>query len=136
VQAWSSLLLGAGPGLGAQPGIFWSSRHGDTCAHQPSAVEDNPDGLAALGLVLAGDGAAAARRGRPADVTQVVALAIVAQALEVAAQAALLRTAQLQVDLAAAGKEDLLLFTGAQGRVDAHRLRERRFGPALDEAQG
>ena len=43
---------------------------------------------------------------------------------------------QLQVDLAAAGEKDLLLFAGAQGRVDAYRLRERRFGPALDEAQG
>jgi len=37
----------------------------------------------------------------------------------------LLRPAQLQIDLAAAGEEDLLLFARAQGRVNANGLRER-----------
>ncbi len=122
---------------GLAPGLSLSAVrcHGHPRPHQPSAVEHDPDRLAALGLVLAGDGAAAPRRGRPADVAQVVALAVLAQALEVAAQAPLLRAAQLQVDLAAAGEEDLLLLAGAQGRVDAHRLRERRSGPALGQPQ-
>src|SRR5271157_1331751 len=83
--------------------------HGDAGPHEPPAVEDDPDGLAALGLVLAGDETAAPRGGRPADVAQVVALAVLAQALEVAAQAPLLNPAQLQVNLAAAGQKYLLL---------------------------
>jgi hypothetical protein len=82
--------------------------------HQPPAVQHDPNRLAALRLVLAGDGAAAPRRGRPADIAQVVALAVLAQALEVAAQAPLPRLPQLQVDLAAAGQKDLLLLAGAQ----------------------
>ena len=88
--------------------------------HQAAAVEHDPHRLAALGLVLARDQAAASRGGGPADVAQVVAFAVLAQALEVAAQAALPRLAQLQVDLAAAREKDLLLFAGAQGRIDAH----------------
>ena len=43
--------------------------------------------------------------------------------------------AQLQVDLAAAGEKDLLLLAGAQGGIDAHRLRERRAGPALGQSK-
>ena len=104
-------------------------------AHQPAAVQHDPHWLAALGLVLAGDQAAAPRRRGPADVAQIVALAVIAQALEVAAQATLLRATQLQINLAAASQKDLLLFTGMQRRVDAHRLRKRRAGPALGEPQ-
>ena len=38
--------------------------------------------------------------------------------------------AQLQVDLAAAGEKDLLLLAGAQRRVNADSLRERRLAPS------
>ena len=90
-------------------------------AHEAAAVEDDPDGLAALGLVLAGDEAAAAGGGRPADVAQVVAFAVVAQAFKVAAETAQARLAELQINLAAAGKEYLLLLAGAQSGIDADR---------------
>ncbi len=103
--------------------------------HQPAAVEDDPNWLAALALVLAGYGSAVPRRGRPADVAQIVALAVVAQALEVAAQAPLSSPAQLQVELPAAGQKDLLLFAGAQSRIDADRLLKRRPRPAFGEPQ-
>ena len=103
--------------------------------HQPPAIEHDPYRLAALGLVLAGDRAAAPRGGRPADIAQVIALAVFAQAFEVAAQATLLGAAQLQVDLPAAGQKDLLLLAGAQGRIDPHGLCERRSGPALSQAK-
>ncbi len=63
----------------------------NSAAQQPACVENDPHGLAALGLVAARDQLAAARCRRPADVAQVVALEIFAEALEVAAQAALAR---------------------------------------------
>ena len=119
-----SRTLGSAAGMSAHPR-----------PHQPPAIQHDPHRLAALGLVLAGDGASAPRGCRPADVAQVVALAVLAQALEIAAQAPLLGAPQLQVDLAAAGQEDLLLLAGAQGGIDAHRLSERRFGPALGQPQ-
>src|SRR5579862_3919695 len=93
-------------------------------SHQPSAVENDPDRLAAFGLVLAGDQVSSPRGCRPADVAQVIALAVFAQALEVPPQSALARLPQLEVDLPAARQKDLLLFGGPQGRVDANRLCE------------
>ena len=118
----------------AMPDFAGDSRRRHPRPHQPSAVQHDPDRLAALGLVLAGDGAAAPRRGRPANVAQVVALAILAQALEVAAQAALLRLAQLQIDLPAARQKDLLLLAGAQSGIDAHRLRRAAPWPSARSA--
>ena len=110
-------------------------RRSRAVAHQAAAVQNDPHRLAALGLVLAGDERAAARGGGPADVAQVVALAILAQALEIAAQAALARLAQLQVDLAAAREKYLLLFAGLERGVDTHGLLERRARPAVHEPQ-
>jgi len=85
-RAWSEhrglVRTGILDGLGA-------NRH--TGTHQAAAIEHNPDGLAALALVLAGDGAAAAGGGCPADVAQVIALSVLAQALEVATQSPLPR---------------------------------------------
>ena len=43
--------------------------------------------------------------------------------------------AELQIDLAAAGEKDLLVFALAQRGIDAHGLMERRLGPALDEPE-
>src|ERR1017187_2279719 len=104
-------------------------------AHQPTAIQHNPNRLAALCLVLTGNRAAPARRGRPANVAQIVALTVLAQTLKIAAQPALSRLAQLEIDLAAAGEKDLLLLAGAQGGVNPHRLYEGRLGPALGEPQ-
>src|SRR5205814_9944025 len=106
----------------------WPGKGGDPRAHQAAAVEHDPHRLAAFGLVLPGDEVAAARRGGPADVAQVIAFAVFAQAFEVAAQAALARQAELESDLAAAGKEDLLLLSGAQRRLDAHGSDEPGLG--------
>jgi hypothetical protein len=104
-------------------------------AHEAAAIEDDPYGLAALGLVLAGDEAAAARGRGPADVAQIVAFSVLAQAFEVAAQTAQAGLAELEVDLAAAGKKDLLLLAGAEGRIDTHCLNERGAGPVLGQTQ-
>jgi len=112
------------------------SRHGDAGAHEAAAVDDDPDGLAALGLILAGDEGAAAGGGGPADVAEVVAFAVFAEGFEVAAETALTGLAELEVDLAAPGEEDLLFLAGAQGGVDADGLGEGREGPALGEAEG
>jgi len=62
------------------------------------------------------------RGGCPADVAQVVAFAILTQAFEVSAQAALLGSGAIAGRSAAAGEKYLLLFAGAQSGVDAHRL--------------
>ncbi len=120
-------------GVTEPAGIGWGGR--GSALQQPAGVEDDPDGLAALRLILAGDELAAASGRGPADVAQVVALKILAEALEVASEAALAHLAQLEIDLAAAGEEDLLVFALAQGRIDAHGLLERRHGPTLDEPE-
>ena len=119
--------------LGARKNV---AHRADGRTHQASAIEHDPYGLAALGLILPGDQGAAARGGGPADVAQVVAFAVFAEALEVAAQAALASLAQLEIDLAAAREKDLLLLGGAQHRVDAgtrlgevERLAQRSASP-------
>ena len=91
-------------------------------AHQPPGIENDPDRLATLGLVEAGDELAAPGRGCPADIAQVVAGEVFAQAFEVAAQASLTHLPELQIDLAASGQEDLLVFALAQRGINTHRL--------------
>ena len=100
-------------------------------AHQPSAVEHDPYRLAAFGLVLTRNQVSATRACGPADVAHVVAFAVVAQAFEVAPEAALTRLPQLKVNLPTAREEDLLFFACTQCRVDAHGLGQRRLGPAF-----
>ena len=107
----------------------------DARAHQPSAIKHDPYRLAALGLVLTRDQISATRACSPADVAHVVAFPIVAQAFEIASQTALTRLAQLQVDLPAARQKYLLFFAGAQGRVDADGLGQRRHGPTFRESE-
>ena len=112
------------------------TRSGDYArTHQPAAIEHDPHGLAALGLVLARDQVSAARTCGPADVAHVVAFAVVAQAFEVAPQAALARLAQLEVDLPAAREEYLLFFAGAQGGIDADGLLQGSFRPAFRKSE-
>ena len=98
--------MDARAGLGDRQRGLARSRGRHARAHEPAAVEHDPDGLAALGLILAGDEGAAAGAGGPADVAQIVAFAVVAQALEVAAEASLAGLAELKVDLTAAGEEE------------------------------
>ncbi len=107
----------------------------DSRLQQPSRVQNDPHRLAALGLVAARNQLAAPRRRRPAHVTQVVALEILAQALKVAAQPALLAPAQLQLDLPSAREENLLVLALPQRRIHAHRLLHRRHGPALHQSK-
>src|SRR5579862_6775429 len=105
----------------------------NTRTHQPATIEHDPYRLAALGLVLAGNGTAASRSCSPADVAQVVALTILTQALEVAAQPALTGLAQLQINLPAACEKDLLFFSSSQRRINADLLHQRRLRPALSQ---
>ena len=73
--------------------------------HQPSRIQDDPDGLAPLRLVLPRYQVAAPRRGSPAHIAQVVAGAVFAQTLKLAAQASLAHLAQLQLDAPALGQK-------------------------------
>ena len=112
------------------------SRSGhDARTHQPSAIEHDPHGLAAFGLILARNQVSAARACRPADIAHVVAFAVIAQAFEVAPEATLPCLAKLDVDLAAACEEYLLLFACAQGWINADGLLQRGLGPTLCETQ-
>src|SRR5690349_8626166 len=71
-------------------------------AHQAAAVEDDPDHLAALDLVEARHKVTAAGGGGPADIAVLVAELILAQALELAANASHAGMALLHCNLAAA----------------------------------
>ena len=107
---------------------------GDAGAQQAAGVQNNPYRLTALGLVLPRDQVPSARGGGPAEIAKIVAGAILAQALKLASQAALTHLAQLQIDAAALGQEDLLIFSGAQFRINSNRLGEWRQGPARNES--
>ena len=67
-------------------------------ALQASRVEHQPDRLALFHLVEARHQGSATRRGGPADVADLVAFEVVAQAFEVAAHAALPAQTHLQLD--------------------------------------
>ena len=131
--------LGEGYGGGAgevELGVAVLAVVGDDGAHEAAGVEDDPDGLAALCLKLAGDEVAAAGGGGPADVAEVVAGAVFAEGFELTAETAVAHLAELKVDLAAACEIDLLVFGGVEFRVDADGLGEWGFGPAAQEAEG
>ena len=122
--------------LGVAPPIRIVRVAQDAALQQPSGVENNPHRLAALGLVAPRDQCSAPRRGRPADVAQVVTFEILAEALEVAAKSALAHLAQFEIDLTAAREKDLLVFALSKRGIDAHGLLERGrgVGPTLEHA--
>jgi hypothetical protein len=107
----------------------------DPRSHQSPTVKHDPNRLAAFGLVLAGDQASAPRGCGPADIAQIVAFAVFAQAFEVTAQAALPRQAKLQIDLPAAGQKHLLLLGGAQGGIHTNGLSQRGLGTAIRQSE-
>src|SRR6185369_8497011 len=73
--------------------------------------------------------------GRPAEITKLVALAIVTQALEGAARASPACGAPLELDLPAANEINRLPSRFVQVRIRDDRLRERRASPALGQTQ-
>src|SRR5258708_19858335 len=111
------------------------SRIGNSGAHEAATVDHDPNRLAALGLVLARDEVAVPRGGCPADVAQVVAFAVLAQAFKVPAQASLSRLSQLQVNLAATRQKYLLFLAGPQCWIDTYLLSERTPSPPLAHPQ-
>ena len=91
--------------------------------------------MAALGLELAGDEFASACGGGPADVAEVVSGAVLAEGFEFSAEATVAHLPELEVDFAALGEEEGLLFGGAERGVDADGLGEWSDGPAGDESE-
>jgi hypothetical protein len=108
----------------------------DAGAEESAGVEDDPDGLGALGLKLSGDEVSSAGGGGPADVAEVVSGAVFAETFKLSAEAALAHLAELEVYAAALGEEEFLVFGGAGFGVDADGLGEGRGGPANDETEG
>src|SRR5262249_34313057 len=93
----------------------------------------NPDSLTSLRLIRLRDELAAARRCGPADVAELVAVLILAQALEVASRAALAGAPLLERHLTAAYQEQRMPLRIAEVRIDADRLRQRKRGPPRRE---
>ena len=103
-------------------------------AQQAAAVEHDPHRLAALGPIEAGDELAAPRRRRPADVAPIVAVAVVAQPLELAAGAVLARPPPLGDQRLAAHQVQHVVLRRVEVGVDAHRLLDRHARPARRRA--
>src|SRR6476619_981474 len=80
----------------------------DARPHQPARVHERPHGLAALDFVQPRDELCATGAGRPAEITKLVALAIVTQALERTAGTASAGGAPLELDLPAANEIERL----------------------------
>ena len=116
VTVWSSIVCAA-----------------DARAQQPAGVDEQPHGLAALGLVDLGDELAAPRRRAPAHVAPLVARPIVAQAVELAPGPGAFRAPLLDRDLTAANQIQRLLPAFVKIRIDPDGLLERRETPSLDE---
>src|SRR5579864_2915341 len=108
----------------------------DARAQEPAGVEHQPDGLTAFDLVNFGDELAATRGNAPADVTEFVAVAIVAQALEFASVATLALQPFFKLDLAAADQVDAHALRFFDIGIDAHGLRETRARPSFGDTHG
>src|SRR6267378_39316 len=104
-------------------------------AEQPAGVKDNPDGLAALDFENASSELMAARGGGPANVAQVVALPVIAEAFKFPAVTALATTAFLHFNLAAADQVERVLASLLEIGKNAHRLRNFGSGPALGKSE-
>src|ERR1700681_776542 len=102
-------------------------------AHQAAGIDQNPHRLALLDLVEPRDRLAAPRAGGPADVAELVSLAVFAKTLECRARTAGARGAPLELDLAAAHQEDGLPLGFLQVGIRDHRLCEVGPGPALGD---
>ena len=105
-------------------------------AQQAAAVEHDPHRLAALRAIEARDELAPPRRRRPAHVAPIVAVAIVAQPLELAAGAVLARPPPLGDQRLAAHQVQHVMLRRVEIRVDADRLLDRDARPAGGELPG
>src|SRR5262249_51039151 len=103
--------------------------------HQPSGVDDDPDGLTSLGTIRPGDEASASSRRRPADVAQLVAFLELPQALEVAPEAERSCAAPLDGELPRTNQCERLALRYADVWIHAHGLLQRNDGPALRQAE-
>ena len=105
-------------------------------AGEAAGIEDDPDLLAALDGILADDGLEAACGGGPGDVADFVAADVISQAFELAADAAELEAALLQLDLAGAHEVEASGVAALlHGGKDADGLGGLGDGPALDELE-
>ncbi len=104
-------------------------------AEQAACIEHNPHGLTAFDFENAGSELVAAGRGSPADVAEVVALAIVAEAFEFAALAALAVPALFHFNLSAADQVERMLASLFEIGENPHGLRNVRGGPAFSKTK-
>src|SRR6266568_1259322 len=104
-------------------------------AQKTSGIEHNPNGLTTLHLENARCELMPACCRRPADVANIVALLVIAQAFEFAAVAALAATPPLHFNLAAADQIKSVLASLLKVGKDTHGLRNFRDGPSLREPQ-
>ena len=116
-------------------GVIELAKAADASSHQAAGVDHDPDRLASLHLINAGDQLAPPRRRGPADVAILVAFAVFAQALEFAANAPHAGMAFFQLNLAAADQIHRLALGFIQIWVNLDLLLQRHPGPALGNPQ-
>src|ERR1700677_3279672 len=107
----------------------------DTRLQQPPRVEQYPNRLAALDLMNLGDQLAAPRRGTPGNIAELIAFAVVAEALKFASVPTLAFQTLLELDLPAANEINAKLLRLRKIGIDANRLFDSRPRPALGQAQ-
>ena len=106
----------------------------DARAKEAAGIDEQPHGLAALGLIDLRDQLSAPRRRAPAHVAPLVAGTVVAQAVELPAGANPLRAPLLDRHLSAANQVQRLPPPLLQIRIDPDGLLDGRNAPPLDEA--
>ncbi len=106
----------------------------DARTKEAAGIDEQPHGLAALGLIDLRDQLSAPRRRAPAHVAPLVAGTVVAQAVELPAGPKPLRAPLLDRHLSAANQVQRLLPPLLKIRIDPDGLLDGRNAPPLDEA--
>ena len=103
-------------------GVIELAARSDSRRHQPAAVEQQQQVLASLDLVLRHHELPASRGGLPIDRAERVAVAPLAQRLELRSGTAQLHAAQSRFDQTVAHMEPAVPFDGREVGIDADRF--------------
>src|ERR1700732_438492 len=123
-----------GQGQGGVNGIVQLTEARDPCTHEPAGIEQDPDGLTPLNFVETSDQLSATRAGRPADVAELIPLAVFTKTFEGSTGAADARVTLFQFYLAAADEINRMAFGLLQVLVGSDSLRHRNLRPTFSDS--
>ena len=106
----------------------------DPCTHEPAGIEQDPDGLTPFNFVETSDQLSATRAGRPADVAELIPLAVFTETFEGSTGAADARVTLFQFYLTAADEINRMAFGLFQVWIGSDSLRYRNLRPTFSDS--